>query len=158
MIAKIIRYLVLLLGYFVIVVSVGIFLESIIKIFMIAHPTTWTSNTGLPNLVKLYYPALLMYIHILAGSIIMICGLLQIIPFLRKPKFIILHRIVGNIICIFSVIVCICGNLYIYTTGTIGQTNMDIAFSVARWILGIFSVVTYVYARKKYGNVQALGS
>ena len=88
-----------------------------------------------------------MYLHLWGGLIIMIIGLIQILPLLRTEKLFILHRIIGTMVCFISILTSIGGNIFIYTTGTVGGINMDIAFSIYGWLLFIFSLMAYIRAR-----------
>jgi hypothetical protein len=131
---------------------VTIFIYVIITLFITQPPTEWSNNTDnmLPGLGNLYIPAFGMYLHFIGGVIIMICGIFQILPIIRKR--IIIHRIIGNIYVYFSILTGIGGNIFIYTNGTTGGINMDIAFSIAGWLMIILAIVAYYYARIK--NIQ----
>lgn len=129
--------------------SVFAFVYIIYITYISEPPTTWAESSGLPGIGDLYYPAFFMYSHIISGCIIMIAGLIQIWPFIRRRPFLWIHQISGSIICIFSISVAIFGNLYIISSGTAGGPNMSVAFSLYGIILGSFATVTYVMARQK---------
>lgn len=143
---KLIKYILMLCGYGALSVCVLIFSFIIADNYLFASPTTW-ANDILYNLGDLYLPAFGMYLHFWGGTIIMILGLIQILPVLRNDRLFILHRLIGTIICIFSIITSIGGNIFIYTVGTVGGMNMDIAFSVAGWLMFLFALMTYIKAR-----------
>lgn len=125
------------------------FIVRIFLYYLFTNPAEWSEKTDnlLPDLGKLYFPALFMYLHWWSGVSVVFLGLIQILPILRRPKYIVLHRVIGGAFCLCCIIACLAGNMYIYTTGTVGGINMDIAFSIYGWLLGILAVITYITAR-----------
>lgn len=147
MISKILFYF--LYGLFLIPVSIFIFF--IIKYYIIVSPEYWSEETDvLPDLGKLYLPAFGMYIHFIGGVIIMICGLIQILPISRK--YILFHKIIGDLYTMFTIITVIGGQIFIFTNGTVGGLNMDIAFSIYGCLLFLFSFISYIYI--KLNNIK----
>lgn len=120
--------------------------------YLFISPTDWSKKTNniLPNLGNLYIPAFGMYLHFWAGCFVLILGLIVILPISRK--YIIVHRILGNMYVISCVLTSIGGNIFIYTTGTVGGINMDISFSIYGWLLFFCAIITYVQARRKIIN------
>ncbi len=137
------------IGFLLLSVCVAIFSIIICGNFLFTSPTLWAAETGniLYNMGNLYIPAFGMYLHLWCGVFIMILGLVQILPIFRKKKFMFVHRIIGTVVCVFSLLTSIGGNIFIYTTGTVGGINMDIAFSIAGWILFFLALMTYITAR-----------
>ena len=133
---------------------------SILVVFFIAHisidylftnPTLWCEKTDyvLSSICDLYIPAFGIYLHFWCGIIVMILGMIQILPITRR--YIIIHRILGNIYIVAAILVSIGGNIFIYTNGTSGGINMSIAFSIYKWLLFLAAIVTYIMAR--IGNI-----
>lgn len=137
-------------GYVILCILSGINLYRMVHYYLFKHPNQWHLGTrgALDNIGTLYFPALMMYIHLIMGFIVTILSLLQILPVFRRPGYIKYHRLMGDIYCFCCLIASIAGNIFIYTNGTAGGFNMSVAFSVYGWMMFYFSVKTYYYAKK----------
>lgn len=95
-------------------------------------------NTLLGNLYVPKRPLATLGIglHVMAGSIIVLIGPLQLIPSLRerRPGF---HRALGRIYLVAALVACFGGNLFIFLNGTVGGPVMSVAFSLYGWLLGL---------------------
>ena len=56
---------------------------------------------------------------------ILIIGLIQLFPFIRKER-IIIHRILGNVYIFAAIVTGLGGNIYIYKQGCVGGVMMDV--------------------------------
>jgi len=146
---KFLQVLLISLSYITLSTFVLLFSYIIMESYLFEPPTSWSSvkDNMLYNLGNLYIPAFGMYLHLWSGVIVMLLGLLQILPIIRQSKLMILHRIIGNVICVFSFAVSIGGNIFIYTTGTVGGINMSVSFSIYGWLIFFFALFTYITAR-----------
>lgn len=84
-------------------------------------------------------------LHFAAGGIILILGSIQLIDALRNryPAF---HRWVGRVYILASVFAGLGGLSFIFLTGTIGGTVMDIGFGLYGVLMLVCAVETYRHA------------
>jgi len=87
-------------------------------------------------------------IHFAAGGIILILGCIQLIDSIRV-KYIALHRWLGRIYIVASLLTAIGGLLFIFVKGTIGGLIMDIGFVGYGLGMLIAAIETYRHARAK---------
>lgn len=87
-------------------------------------------------------------IHFAAGGIILILGCIQLIDSIRV-KYIALHRWLGRIYIVASLLTAIGGLLFIFVKGTIGGLIMDIGFVGYGVGMLIAAIETYRHARRK---------
>jgi hypothetical protein len=138
-----------LLGWLPVAVYCLVFSIQIARDYLFQSPSSWSSASGfLPHMSDAYFPFFGMYIHLIGGFTINVIGILQILPFIRH-RYPIAHQVMGNIYCLATLLASIGGNIFIYTTGCVGGRNMDIAFSIFGWIMFLFTLPTYYYARTK---------
>ncbi len=137
-------------GYYLLCFFSFMFIVYIWDTYLFTPPDQWSTviNGILPRLGTLYLGAFGMYLHLWAGFIIAVLSLVQILPLLRHPRLLLVHRILGNLYCLCCFFAALGGNLYIYSTGTTGGTWMDIPFSIYGFLMGICSLMTYIRARQ----------
>lgn len=87
-------------------------------------------------------------IHFAAGGIILILGCIQLIDSIRV-KYIALHRWLGRIYIVASLLTAVGGLLFIFVKGTIGGWIMDIGFVGYGVGMLIAAIETYRHARAK---------
>lgn len=87
-------------------------------------------------------------IHFAAGGTILILGCIQLIESLRV-KYPALHRWLGRIYIIASLMTAIGGLVFIFVKGTIGGLVMDIGFMGYGIAMFIAAIETYRHARAK---------
>lgn len=87
-------------------------------------------------------------LHFAMGGIILVLGSIQLISSLRNrwPAF---HRWVGRIYVTASMLAAIGGLVFIFTTGTIGGTVMNMGFGLYGVLMFIAAVLTWRYAATK---------
>lgn len=87
-------------------------------------------NTILPELYddQTKTATLGMGLHFAAGGIILVLGCIQLIDRIRV-KYPVIHRWLGRVYILASILVAIGGLTFIFYKGTIGGTIMDIAFA-----------------------------
>ncbi|ESQ09879.1 MAG TPA: DUF2306 domain-containing protein [Chromatiaceae bacterium] len=87
-------------------------------------------------------------VHFLAGAVILLLGSIQLIEAVRN-RWIGLHRLVGRIYLIASLLTAIGGILFILLHGTIGGPVMNIGFFLYGVLMAAAAVATYRHARAK---------
>jgi len=87
-----------------------------------------------------------MYVHIFAGTIIMIIGPLQICQLSHKLK---IHKVTGYIYIISCLFVFIGGFSFIILNDTVGGLLMSIPFSIYGFLILLHVLVAYVYIHKQ---------
>lgn len=85
-------------------------------------------------------------LHFAAGGIILILGCIQLIDGVRS-KYPALHRWLGRLYVLASVLVAIGGLTFVFLKGTIGGTLMDIAFTGYGVLMLLAAFETYRHAR-----------
>lgn len=146
---EIIKNIILFLGWCTVFFFSVMFALRISLWYLFTSPLEWAemSSNLLYNLGNLYIPAFGIYLHFWCGFFILILGIVVILPITRK--YMIMHRTLGTAYIVLCILTSIGGNIFIYTTGTVGGINMDIAFSLYGWLLFGYAIITYIYARKK---------
>lgn len=84
-------------------------------------------------------------LHFAAGGIILILGSIQLIGRVRN-RFPALHRWIGRIYVVASLLTAAGGLVFIVAKGTIGGTVMDIGFSLYGLLMLLSAVETYRHA------------
>jgi hypothetical protein len=87
-------------------------------------------------------------LHFAMGGIILILGSIQLIDAIRI-RFLTLHRWVGRIYVIASILVAIGGLVFIIAKGTIGGLVMNIGFGLYGLLMLVAAVETYRHAIAK---------
>lgn len=98
----------------------------------IYSPDTHTANWGIG-------------LHFLGGGIILMLGCIQVLESIRDryPK---LHRILGRIYVVSSIVTAIGGLTFIFVKGTIGGTVMNIGFGLYGVLMLICAIETFRHA------------
>ena len=106
-------------------------------------------NQTLPNLFQedTTGATLGIGVHFAAGGILLLLGSIQLIDRVRI-NFPFLHRFLGKIYIISSLLAAIGGLAFILVSGTIGGVVMDIGFSLYGILMGISAYLTYYHATK----------
>lgn len=87
-------------------------------------------------------------IHFAAGGIILVLGCIQLIAYIRE-KFPALHRWLGRVYVLASLLTAIGGLLFIFIKGTIGGLIMDIGFAGYGLAMFVAAIETFRHARSK---------
>lgn len=87
-------------------------------------------------------------IHFAAGGVILILGCIQLIDSIRV-KYMALHRWLGRIYIVASLLTAVGGLLFIFVKGTIGGLVMDIGFVGYGIGMLIAAIETYRHARAR---------
>jgi uncharacterized membrane protein len=85
-------------------------------------------------------------VHFAAGGIILILGFIQLIGAIRT-HYPALHRWLGRVYVVASLLAGVGGLLFIAVKGTVGGTVMDIGFSLYGVLMVLAAVQTFRYAR-----------
>lgn len=87
-------------------------------------------------------------LHFVMGAVILILGTVQFIPWIRHnlPK---LHRILGRVYVVASILTAIGGLVFIFMSGTVGGTMMNIAFGLYGVLMLVSGVETARHARAR---------
>jgi len=94
-------------------------------------------------------------VHFAAGGIILILGCIQLIEPLRE-RYPALHRWLGKVYILASVLTAIGGLAFIFIKGTIGGLVMDIGFAGYGILMFWAAIETFRYARaKQFENHRA---
>ena len=107
-------------------------------------------NKVLPNL---YHPdseiaSISIGAHFAAGGLILMLGCIQLIERIRV-RYPFIHRWLGRLYVLLSMVTAIGGLLFIILTGTVGGISMDIGFTGYGVLTFISAVATIYYARTK---------
>lgn len=110
-------------------------------------------NNGLPGLYEEGKPAATLGIglHFMAGGIILILGSIQLIKGVRDA-YPTLHRWIGRLYVIASILTAVGGLTFIAVNGTIGGTVMDIGFGLYGILMLLSAVETFRHA--KAGRIE----
>jgi uncharacterized membrane protein len=105
-------------------------------------------NTVLPRLYEPETPIANagIGVHFAAGGIILILGFIQLIGAIRT-HYPALHRWLGRVYVVASLLAGLGGLLFIAVKGTVGGTVMDIGFSLYGVLMVLAAVQTIRYAR-----------
>ena len=87
-------------------------------------------------------------LHFAAGGIILILGCVQLLQAVRR-RLPALHRWLGRVYVIASLLAGIGGLIFIVTKGTIGGTVMDIGFGLYGLLMILAAVETFRHARAR---------
>lgn len=93
-------------------------------------------------------PTLGIGLHFAMGGIILVLGSIQLIDKLRN-KFPAFHRWTGRIYVVACMLAAVGGLVFIFTTGTIGGTIMNIGFGLYGILMLVAAVLTWRYAAIK---------
>ena len=94
-------------------------------------------------------------IHFAAGGIILILGCIQLIGPVRE-KFPALHRWLGRVYVLASILTAVGGLAFIFIKGTIGGLVMDIGFAGYGLLMFWAAIETFRYAKaKQFDNHRA---
>lgn len=85
-------------------------------------------------------------IHFAAGGLILILGCIQLLSSLRK-KYPDLHRWLGRLYVLASILAAVGGLIFIFYKGTIGGLVVDIGFSGYGLLMLLCAVEAYRHAR-----------
>lgn len=124
------------------------FAFDIARSYLFAPVSTWRDGMPaqlLPGLNEPFFPAFGMYLHWVGGFLISLIGSVQLFPWTRKH--ILLHRMLGTVYIASSVLAFVGGQIFIFSHGCVGGTNMNIAFSAYGWTLLVCAGMTYYKAR-----------
>ncbi len=101
----------------------------------------------LPGLCCPFSHRLFIMIHITFGIIILLLGEFQFIPQLRQHS-IGIHRWVGRIYMSSCIITSVAGLIFLCLNGTVGGSNMTVAFTVYGIFLFLTSNIAWILAYK----------
>lgn len=87
-------------------------------------------------------------IHFLAGAILLFLGSVQLIERVRN-RYIGVHRLIGRIYVVASILTAIGGIIFIILHGTIGGPVMNIGFFLYGLLMAVAAVETVRHARAK---------
>ncbi len=106
-------------------------------------------NRMLPNLYRENAVAATTGIgaHFLAGGVILLLGSIQLVDWIRI-KYPSVHRGIGKLYLVSSLVASIGGLVFISIRGTVGGLTMDIGFSIYGVLMFLATVLTYRYAVK----------
>jgi len=93
-------------------------------------------------------PTLGIGLHFAMGGIILLLGSIQLIGKLRD-RFPVFHRWTGRVYVVASILAALGGLVFIFTTGTIGGTIMNIGFGLYGILMLLAAVLTWRYAATK---------
>jgi uncharacterized membrane protein len=105
-------------------------------------------NKILPGLYQREQPAANVGIglHFATGGVILVLGSIQLVKSIRD-RYPAVHRWIGRIYVVASLVAAVGGLLFIFLRGTIGGTVMDIGFGLYGVLMLIAAVQTVRYAR-----------
>ena len=86
--------------------------------------------------------------HFLAGGVILLLGSIQLVDWIRI-KYPSVHRGIGKLYLVSSLVASIGGLIFIAIRGTVGGLMMDIGFSIYGMLMFLATVLTYRYAVKR---------
>lgn len=86
-------------------------------------------------------------IHFAAGGTLLLLGSIQLIDRVRV-NFPSVHRFLGKVYIVSSLLAAVGGLLFIFTRGTVGGLMMDIGFSFYGILMGSAAILTYLHAVK----------
>lgn len=117
----------------------------ILVFFFIQPVSNWQSVS---NFAQYAYGATFICIHWVGGFLLLTSGPSQLIQKIRNkyPKF---HRYNGRVYIFGCILASIGGLLYIFSVGTVGGYQMDIAFTLYGIVLFINSIMAITRARQK---------
>lgn len=93
-------------------------------------------------------PTLGIGLHFAMGGIILLLGSIQLVDKLRN-RFPVFHRWTGRVYVTACILAALGGLIFIFTTGTIGGTIMNIGFGLYGVLMLAAAVLTWRYAATK---------
>ncbi len=87
-------------------------------------------------------------LHFAAGGIILILGSIQLVESIRL-RYPVVHRWIGKIYVLASILTAIGGLSFIFISGTVGGVVMDIGFGLYGILTFVAGVETFRHAREK---------
>jgi len=99
-----------------------------------------------------------MSLHLATSTIILVLGSAQLLPQLRKATNSWIHRWIGRLYVVCSILTSIGGIYYIIAEGCIGGFDMDVAFFMYGIAILVSAVQTWSHARQKSWEQHKLWS
>lgn len=103
-------------------------------------------NKVLPGLGDTLANAIVIGLHFVCGIIILLFGQIQL---LTAQKYGTVHKFMGRIYIVCSIVTSFCGMVFILYNGTVGGIIMSISFFMYGFLMFTFSLITFYYAYKR---------
>lgn len=91
--------------------------------------------------------------HLAFASVVILCGLLQLVPQVRKHAPL-LHRASGRIYLVSVLVMSIGGLIMVWTRGAAGSLSQDISININAFLIIGCAVMAYRYARARRIDVH----